>query len=89
MYDPNQPRIPEGHHGGGRWTRGGYGFLSDVGKLPPPSQHAGDGPPAPDAWDREPEDLYLLSDLDRLPFKRSNPQYAFAGSCGLRRQKDH
>ena len=42
MYDPNQPRIPEGHHGGGRWTRGGYGFLSDVGKLPPPSQHAGD-----------------------------------------------
>ena len=33
MYDPNQPRIPEGHHGGGRWTRGGYGYLSDVGKL--------------------------------------------------------
>ena len=31
MYDPNQPRIPEGHHGGGRWTRGGYGYLSEYG----------------------------------------------------------
>jgi hypothetical protein len=24
-YDPNQPRVPEGHRGGGRWTRGDYG----------------------------------------------------------------
>jgi hypothetical protein len=83
MYDPNQPRIPEGHRGGGRWTRGGYGALSDVGKLPPPSEPADDEPRAPDEWDHEPDDLYLLSDLDRLRLKRSdsrasvdNPQYA-------------
>jgi hypothetical protein len=85
MYDPNQPRVPEGHHGGGRWTRGGYGYLSDVG-APRPSPHADDPPRAPDEWDREPDDLYLLSDLDRLPLRRSNPrasadnpQYAFVG----------
>jgi len=24
-YDPKQPRVPAGHHGGGQWTRGGYG----------------------------------------------------------------
>ena len=35
MFDPNQPRIPKHHHGGGRWTRGGYGMLSDVGMLRP------------------------------------------------------
>lgn len=23
-YDPNQPRVPPGHEGGGRWTSGGY-----------------------------------------------------------------
>ena len=65
MYDPHQPRIPEGHHGGGRWTRGGYGYLSDVGKLPLPLQQAEGAPRAPDAWDGQPDDLYLLSDLDR------------------------
>ena len=94
MYDPNQPRIPEGHHGGGRWTRGGYGYLSDVGKLPPPSQQTDDASRAPDAWDGQPDDLYLLSDLDRLPLKRSNPrasadnpQYAFAGVARYIAQK--
>ena len=94
MYDPNQPRVPEGHHGGGRWTRGGYGFLSDVGNLPPPSQQADEAPRAPDEWDREPEDLYLLSDLDRLPLRRSNPrasadnpQYAFAGPAAYLARK--
>ena len=35
MFDPNQPRIPKHHHGGGRWTRGGYGMLSDLGMLHP------------------------------------------------------
>ena len=78
MYDPNQPRIPEGHHGGGRWTRGGYGYLSDIGKLPPPSQDGDEPPRAPDEWDREPDDLYLLSDLDRLRPVRGD-QYALAG----------
>ena len=75
MYDPNQPRIPEGHHGGGRWTRGGYGYLSDVGKLPLPLQQAEGAPRAPDAWDGQPDDLYLLSDLDRLRPVRGD-QYA-------------
>jgi len=37
MYDPNQPRIPKHHHGGGRWTRGGYGMLSDFG-MPRPQE---------------------------------------------------
>jgi hypothetical protein len=78
MYDPNQPRIPEGHHGGGRWTRGGYGFLSDVGKRRMPSEHPDDAPRALDEWDREPDDLRLLSDLDRLRPERGD-QYAFAG----------
>ena len=96
MYDPNQPRIPEGHHGGGRWTRSGYGFLSDVGELPPPPQHAEDASRAPDEWDREPDDLHLLSDLDRLPLGRSDrtrecrqSAIRVRGSCGLPRQKDH
>ena len=94
MYDPNQPRVPEGHHGGGRWTRSGYGFLSDVGALPPPQQHAEDASRAPDEWDREPDDLHLLSDLDRLPLRRSdprasadNPQYAFAGPAAYLARK--
>jgi len=78
MYDPNQPRIPEGHHGGGRWTRGGYGYLSDVGKLPPPASPTDGAPRAPDAWDGQPDDLYLLSDLDRLRPVRGD-QYALAG----------
>lgn len=38
MFDHNQPRIPKHHHGGGRWTRGGYGMLSDVGMVRPPEE---------------------------------------------------
>ena len=78
MYDPNQPRIPEGHHGGGRWTRGGYGYLSDVGALPPPSLRDDETPRAPDGWDRQPDDLYLPSDLDRMRPARGD-QYARGG----------
>jgi len=78
MHDPNQPRIPEGHHGGGRWTRGGYGYLSDVGKLRIPPQPDDEVPQAPDDWEQQPDDLYLLSDLDRLR-PESGAQYARAG----------
>ena len=85
MYDPNQPRIPEGHHGGGRWTRGGYGYLSDVGKLRmPPSEHRRRCAAARRTRGiAQPDDLYLLSDLDRMALARGgphssaqNPQYA-------------
>jgi hypothetical protein len=78
MYDPNQPRVPEGHRGGGRWTRGGYGYLSDIGKLRIPSQPDDETPRVPDDWDQRPDDLYLLSDLDRLRPK-PGAQYARAG----------
>jgi hypothetical protein len=77
MYDPNQPRIPEGHHGGGRWTRGGYGFLSDVGKLRPPSQRDDEAAQAPDGRETL-YDLYLPSDLDRMRPERGD-QYARVG----------
>jgi hypothetical protein len=36
LYNPNQPRIPKHHSGGGRWTRDGYGFLSDLAELRAP-----------------------------------------------------
>src|SRR5262245_41237651 len=26
-YDPNQPRVPQGHQDGGQWTSGGYGSV--------------------------------------------------------------
>jgi hypothetical protein len=29
-YDPNQPRIPAGHHDGGEWTREGHGEQSSL-----------------------------------------------------------
>ena len=37
MYNRDQPRIPKHHHGGGRWTRDGYGLLSDLG-MPRPAE---------------------------------------------------
>jgi hypothetical protein len=32
-YNPNQPRVPAGHHGGGQWTRGGFGHNDPVVRL--------------------------------------------------------
>jgi hypothetical protein len=29
-YNPNQPRVPAGHHEGGQWTRGSYGPQAKV-----------------------------------------------------------
>jgi hypothetical protein len=29
-YDPNQPRVPVGHHDGGQWTGGGSGLLNAI-----------------------------------------------------------
>lgn len=29
-YDPNQPRVPAGHHDGGQWTGGGSGLLNAI-----------------------------------------------------------
>jgi hypothetical protein len=29
-YDPNQPRVPAGHHDGGQWTGGGSGLLDAI-----------------------------------------------------------
>jgi hypothetical protein len=76
MYDPNQPRIPEGHQGGGRWTRGGgYRPLSDLGALPPPERDV-DEPSRTQEDDARPYDLYLPSDLDRMRPERG-AQYAF------------
>jgi hypothetical protein len=75
MYDPHQPRIPKHHHGGGRWTRDGYGLLSDLGALHPPLRHP---------WElggsngEEAADLYLPGDLDRMRPERG-AQYAFLG----------
>jgi hypothetical protein len=74
MYDPNQPRIPEGHHGGGRWTRRGHAFLSDVGKPRVPSEYPDDAPHALDDRDLQSYDLHLPSDLDRMALERGNPR---------------
>ena len=69
MYDPNQPRIPKRHQGGGRWTRGGYGRLSDVGMLLPPQQDEDNAQPT-------------LADLPHYawlqdPLQRERPTYDF------------
>ena len=69
MYDPNQPRIPKHHNGGGRWTRGGYGRLSDVGVLLPPQQDEDNAQPT-------------LADLPHYawlqdPLQRERPTYDF------------
>lgn len=77
MYNPGQPRIPKRHHGGGRWTRGGYRPLSELGELPPPEPDADEPPQAP--WgDESPADRYLPSDTDRMRPERG-PRYAFHG----------
>lgn len=34
-YDPNQPRVPKGHEGGGRWTRQGESRVQ-LAFVPPP-----------------------------------------------------
>lgn len=39
-YDPRQPRLPPGQHGGGQWTRESYGFLPP----PPPPPPGRDNP---------------------------------------------
>jgi hypothetical protein len=74
MYDPNQPRIPKRHHGGGRWTRGGYGRLSDVGMLLPPQQDEDNAQPT-------------LADLPHYawlqdPLQRERPTYDFNSAGG-------
>jgi hypothetical protein len=73
MYDPTQPRIPKHHHGGGRWTRGAYGMLSDVG-MPRPPQQEGKAQPT-------------LADLPhyswlRDPLQRERPRYDFNAGGG-------
>jgi hypothetical protein len=67
MYDPNQPRVPKHYRGGGRWTRGGYGLLSDLGLPRPPEDDDGDV-------------RQTLADLPRYawsrdPWKREQPVY--------------
>jgi len=32
-YDPKQARVPAGYHGGGQWTRGGYGPQEQAARL--------------------------------------------------------
>ena len=75
MFDPNQPRIPKHHHGGGRWTRGGYGTLSDLGMLHPPRQDRDNAQPT-------------LADLPHYawlqdPLQRERPTYDFNSGGSL------
>jgi hypothetical protein len=95
MFDPNQPRIPKHHPGGGRWTRGGYGMLSDVNMLAP-LRDGGDGSARPTladlphyAWVRDinerPQPIYDFSWSGRQPLRsillRQPRRQLPAGAC--------
>jgi hypothetical protein len=87
-FNPDQPRIPAGQHGGGRWVgAAGLPAFSAHGERQPPPRTTGDdpAPTGPAAWAadrwkehqreaRKPIRQHIVERADRIKLPRDDPQ---------------